>query len=259
MYGSERRRHIAESLAASGRVTVAELSAQLDVSAETVRRDLSALESEGLLERTHGGAVPAVPGGRMERTLAARRAENVDAKSAIGRAALPLLPGAGGTVLLDAGSTAACLVEAMSGSPAEGRGLTLITNSVPLADAIHRAGRETLHLLGGTARGLTGACVGSQTLQALAAIRVDAAFVGTNGLDAERGLTTQDTEEAAVKSAICRAARRVVLLADSSKFGRDFLVSFADLDRIDILVTDTHPTGALAAALDTRGIEVLLP
>lgn len=259
MYGSERRRHIAESLAATGRVTVAELSTQLDVSAETVRRDLSALESEGLLERTHGGAVPAVPGGRMERTLAARRAENVDAKSAIGRAALPLLPSAGGTVLLDAGSTAACLVEAMSGSPAEGRGLTLITNSVPLADAIHRAGRETLHLLGGTARGLTGACVGSQTLRALEAIRVDVAFIGTNGLDAERGLTTQDTEEAAVKSAICRAARRVVLLADSSKFGRDFLVSFADLDRIDILVTDTRPTGALAAALDTRGIEVLLP
>ena len=90
MYGSERRRRITESLAASGRVTVAELSEELEVSAETVRRDLSALESEGLLERTHGGAVPAVPGGRVERTLAARRAENVDAKAAIGRAALAL-------------------------------------------------------------------------------------------------------------------------------------------------------------------------
>lgn len=259
MYGSERRRHITESLAASGRVTVADLASGLDVSAETIRRDLSALESEGLVERTHGGAVPAVPGGRVERTLAARRAENVDAKSAIGRAALRLLPASGGSVLLDAGSTTACLVEAMSAGPAEGYGLTLITNSVPLADAVHRSGRECLHMLGGAARGLTGACVGAHTLRALQAIRVDVAFLGANGLDAERGLTTQDPEEAAVKSAMCGAARRVVLLADSSKFGRDFLVSFAELDRIDLLVTDTRPTGALGDALDSRGIEVLLP
>lgn len=259
MYGSERRRHITESLAASGRVTVADLAAGLDVSAETIRRDLSALESEGLLERTHGGAVPSIPGGRTERTLAARRAENVDAKSAIGRAALRLLPAQGGTVLLDAGSTTACLVEALSAGPAEGYGLTLITNSVPLAGDIHRAGRESLHMLGGGARGLTGACVGAHTLRALEAIRVDVAFLGTNGLDTERGLTTQDPEEAAVKSAMCRAARRVVVLADSSKFGRDYLVSFADLDRVDAMVTDARPTGALAAALDARGIEVLLP
>ena len=259
MYGSERRRHITESLAASGRVTVADLAAGLDVSAETIRRDLSALESEGILERTHGGAVPAVPGGRTERTLAARRAENVEAKSAIGRAALRLLPTSGGTILLDAGSTTACLVDAMSAGPAQGYGLGVITNSVPLADTIHRVGREYLHMLGGAARGLTGACVGAHTLRALEAIRVDVAFIGANGLDAERGLTTQDPEEAAVKSAMCRAARRVVLLADSSKFDRDFLVSFAELDRVDVLVTDIRPTGALAAALDSRGIEVLLP
>lgn len=259
MYGSERRRHITESLAASGRVTVADLAAGLKVSAETIRRDLSALETEGLLERTHGGAVPAVPGGRTERTLAARRSENVDAKSAIGRAALRLLPSAGGTMLLDAGSTTACLGDAMSAGPAEGYGLTVITNSVPLADTIHRAGRETLHMLGGGARGLTGACVGAHTLRELEAIRVDVAFIGANGVHVERGLTTQDPEEAAVKSAMCRAARRVVLLADSSKFGHDFLVSFADLNCIDALVTDAHPTGALGAALDSREIEVLLP
>lgn len=259
MYGSERRRHITDSLAASGRVTVADLAAGLDVSTETIRRDLSVLESEGVLERTHGGAVPAMPGGRGERTLAARRAENVDAKSAIGRAALALLPSSGGSVLLDAGSTTARLAEAFTETPSEERDLTTITNSVPLADALHRAGVTGLHLLGGTVRGLTGACVGVPVLRGLDAIRVDVAFIGTNGLDAEHGLSTQDPDEAAVKSAMCAAARRVVLLADSSKFGRDFLVSFADLDRIDVLVTDTLPTGALAAALDTHQIEVLLP
>lgn len=259
MYGSERRRHIADSLAATGRVTVAALASGLDVSAETIRRDLSILETEGVLERTHGGAVPAVPGGRVEQTLAARRAENVSAKSAIGRAALGLLPAAGGTVLLDSGSTTAFLVEALAEGPLATCGLTFITNSVPLADALHRAGTDSLHALGGVARGLTGACVGASTLQALAAIRTDVVFLGANGLDAERGLSTQDSEEAAVKSAMCRSARRVVLLADSSKFDRDYLVSFARLDQIDVLITDVQPTGALAAALDTHGIEVLLP
>ena len=259
MYGSERRRRIMEHLAASGRVTVADLAQHLDVSAETVRRDLSQLETEGHLERTHGGAVPAVPGGRVERTLAARRAENVSAKTAIGRAALGLLPAPGGAVLLDAGSTTACLAEALAESPPDGRGLTLLTNSVPIADILHGAGLTGLHLLGGAVRGLTGACVGAPVLRALDAMRVDVAFLGANGLHAERGLTTQDPDEAAVKAAMCACARRVVVLADSSKFGHDFLVSFAALDRIDVLVTDTAPTGPLAAALDERGIEVLLP
>lgn len=259
MYGSERRRRITESLAAHGRVTVADLAADLDVSAETIRRDLSALEQDGALERTHGGAVPATPGGRVERTLATRRAENVDAKAAISRAALQLLPAAGGTVLIDAGSTTAFLVDALAEGPLADCGLTLITNSVPLADALHRGGATSLHMLGGTARGLTGACVGAHTLRVLEAVRVDVVFLGTNGLHDERGLTTQDPEEAAVKSAMCRAARKVVLLADSSKFARDFLVTFAGLDRIDVLVTDVAPTGALGAAITAHGIEVLLP
>jgi DeoR family fructose operon transcriptional repressor len=259
MYGSERRRHITEVLSASGRVTVADLASGLDVSAETIRRDLSVLESEGLLERTHGGAVPAIPGGRVERTLAARRAENVTAKSAIARAALGLLPAPGGSVLLDAGSTTASLAESLTEPATEGHGLSLVTNSVPVADSLHRSGASRLHVLGGAVRGLTGACVGAPVLRALDTIRVDIAFLGTNGLHAERGLTTLDPDEAAVKSAMSRAARRVAVLADSSKFGHEFLVSFAGLDQIDVLVTDTPPTGLLAAALRDREVEVVLP
>lgn len=255
MYGSERRRLIMESLTASGRVTVAQLVSDLDVSAETVRRDLTQLETEGHLERTHGGAVPAVPGGRVERTLAARRAENVSAKASIGRAALRLLPANGGSALLDAGSTTSFLAEALP----PGHGVSLITNSVPIADTLHRSGADDLHVLGGAVRGLTGACVGAGVLGALDAIRVDIALLGTNGLHPERGLTTQDPDEAAVKAAMCRSSRRVAVLADSSKFDHEFLVAFAGLDSIDVLVTDTPPTGPLAAALDDRGIEVLLP
>lgn len=255
MYGSERRRHIMECLTASGRVTVTALASDLDVSPETIRRDLSQLEADGRLERTHGGAVPTIPGGRVERTLAARRAENVAAKTAIGRAALQLLPGSGGSALIDAGSTTAALAEALP----EGHGVSLITNSVPIADALHRSGTRDLHVLGGTVRGMTGACVGAGVLGALDAIRVDIALLGANGVHAERGLTTQDPDEAAVKAAMCRSARRVAVLADSSKFGHEFLVAFAGLDRVDVLATDAPPTGPLATALADRGIEVLLP
>lgn len=255
MYGSERRRHITDLLVASGRVSVTDLAAGLDVSSETIRRDLSALETDGLLERTHGGAVPVIPGGRTERALDVRRGENVSAKKAIGRAALSLLPAPGGSLLLDAGSTTARVAEALP----ENHGLTLVTNSVPLADTLHRAAAPDLHLLGGHVRGLTGACVGAPVLRALDSIRVDVLFLGTNGVHVERGLTTQDPDEAAVKSAMCGAARRVVLLADSAKFGHEFLIGFAGLDQIDVLVTDAPPTGPLATALADRGIEVLLP
>lgn len=255
MYGRERRRHITDVLAASGRVSVTDLASGLDVSAETIRRDLSTLEAEGRLERTHGGAVPVLPGGRTERTLDARRGENVAAKQAIGRAALGLLPDAGGSILLDAGTTTARLAEAL---PPD-HDLTVVTNSVPLADSLHRAGTDRLHLLGGQVRGLTGACVGVPVIRALDAIRVDVAFLGTNGLHGERGLTTQDPDEAAVKTAMCGAARRVVVLADSAKIGHEFLVGFAPLEAVDVLVTDAAPPGPLADALHEREIEVLLP
>lgn len=255
MYGSERRRRITELLAGAGRVSVTGLAEHLDVSTETIRRDLSTLESEGCLERTHGGAVPVVPGGRTERPLDARRAENVSAKMAIGRAALRLLPAAGGSIALDAGSTTARLAETL---PPD-HGLTVFTNSVPHADVLHRAGTPDLHLIGGQVRGLTGACVGPTALAALDPLRVDLAVLGTNGLHETRGLTTQDPDEAAVKRALCGAARRVAVLADSSKLGHEFLLSFGPLESVDVLVTDVRPTGPVADALDELGVEVLLP
>lgn len=255
MYGSERRRHITELLAGAGRVSVTGLAADLDVSTETVRRDLSTLESEGRLERTHGGAVPVVPGGRTERTLDARRAENVSAKQAIGRAALRLLPAPGGSIVLDAGSTTARLAEAL---PPD-HGLTVFTNSVPHADLLHRADTPDLHLIGGQVRGLTAACVGPTALGALDPLRVDLAVLGTNGLHEDRGLTTQDPDEAAVKRAMCGSARRVAVLADAAKLGHEFLLSFAPLESVDVLVTDVRPSGPVAAALDELGIEVVLP
>lgn len=255
MYLQERQRHITDALAERGRVAVIDLAEGLGVSTETIRRDLATLEAEGLLERTHGGAVRVTPGGRVERTLDSRSAERTEAKQAIAELALTLLPPRGGSILVDAGSTTARLASVL---PPQ-HGLTVVTDSAPVAAALAAAGTDDLHLVGGHVRGLTGACVGHRALEALRTVRCDVAFLGTNGLDPERGLTTPDPEEAAVKRAMRTAGRRVVVLCDSSKFGHDHLVSFADLGDVDVVVTDSAPPADLAAALSDAGTEVLHP
>ena len=107
----------------------------------------------------------------------------------------------------------------------------MATNSVPLAARLSAAPGVTLHLLGGRVRGITQSAVGETTVRALDELRVDVAFLGTNGITAGHGFTTPDEAEAAVKRAMVRAGQRVVVLADSSKLGREHLVRFAAVGR----------------------------
>ena len=116
----------------------------------------------------------------------------------------------------------------------------------------------SLTVIGGRVRGLTAAAVGADTVRAIEAMRPDVAFVGTNGLSAAFGLSTPDPDEAAVKRAIVRSARRVVVVADADKLGRELLVGFAPLSDIDVLVTDAAPDGELSAALADADVEVWL-
>ena len=115
----------------------------------------------------------------------------------------------------------------------------------------------SVRILGGQVRGITQAAVGPEALAALAVTRVDVAVMGTNGLTVEHGLSTPDPDEAAVKRAMIRAAKHVVVLADATKVGQEHLVSFADLADIDLLVTDSPPPTSIAAHLATLGTEVI--
>ena len=117
----------------------------------------------------------------------------------------------------------------------------------------------SVRILGGQVRGITQAAVGPEALAALAVTRVDVAVMGTNGLTVEHGLSTPDPDEAAVKRAMIRAAKHVVVLADATKVGQEHLVSFADLADIDLLVTDSSPPTSIAAHLATLGTEVITP
>ena len=215
MYAEERQQAIAELVAQNGRLSVTDLAERYEVTTETVRRDLSALERLGLVRRVHGGAVPSDTLTVIESALGERDAANTAEKDRIARAALDFLPPNGGTVLLDAGSTTSRLAALLP----RDRRLTVVTHAVPIAARLAGLPHIDLHLLPGRVRTTTHAAVGIETVRALADLRADVAFVGTNGITVEHGLTTPDRDEAATKRAMVASARQVVVLADATKVG----------------------------------------
>ncbi len=260
MYAVERHERIGEAVVSHGRVTVADLAESLGVTPETVRRDLDVLERQGVLRRVHGGAVAHTKTSLVESSVADRSDRAREAKLAIADAAMGLLgEGFRGSILLDAGTTTGALAERLADwRSADGSQLTVITNSVPIAALLHLNPSIDLQLLGGSVRGVTSAAVGAFTLDQLAHLRPDIAFVGANGISAEFGLSTPDEREASVKAAIVRAARRSVALIDSSKLGDETLHRFAELRELDTLITDRDPAGTLSAALDALDVEVVV-
>lgn len=254
MYPEERQQAIATLVMARGRASVAELADTYAVTTETVRRDLAVLDRAGLLRRVHGGAVPARALHVVEAGVSERETTRSDVKDAIARAAGEFLPLSGASVLFDAGTTTARVAALL---PTD-RDLVVVTNSVPIAARVAAMSSVTLQLLGGRVRGLTQAAVGDQVLRVLDTMRVDIAFIGTNGVTVGHGLSTPDTEEAAVKRAMVRSANYVVVVADSTKVGQEDFVSFAPIDSVDALVTDDEISDADRNALTEHGVEVVL-
>ena len=254
MYPEERQHAIATLVAERGRLAVTAVAEQFGVTTETVRRDLALLERAGMLRRVHGGAVPAGALTLVETGLGERHGTRTEAKRAIAAAALDLLPGRDGSVILDGGSTTSALADVL---PPDRR-LYVATNSVPIAARLSAAPGITLHVLGGRVRGITQCAVGERAVSALADLRVDVAFLGTNGITPEHGFTTPDEAEASVKRAMVRAGHKVVVLADSSKLGREHLVRFATSADVDALVTDAEAAPADLARLEDAGIEVVV-
>lgn len=258
MYATERQELIERILLDEGRVAVIELARRFKVTTETVRRDLDALEGTGALRRVHGGAVTVERASTSEPSIADRAHRRSAAKQAIGRRALDVLGDAfRGSIFLDAGTTTAAVADHLIARLSSTRGTAeVVTHSLTLAYALAPAESVALSLIGGRVRGVTAAAVGADTVRVIEGLRPDVAFVGANGVSAGFGVSTPDPDEAAVKRAIVRAARRVVVVADTTKLGRELLVSFAALSEVDVLVTDAVPDAALAAALADAGTEV---
>lgn len=251
MYAEERQQHIVGLARTHGRVDVAELAAELSVTTETVRRDLTLLERQGVLRRVHGGAIPVERLG-FEPALAARDGVMTAEKERIAKAALSEVPEEG-AVLLDAGTTTARLADLL---PTD-RALTVVTNALPVASGLAHKPNLTVLVLGGRLRSRTLAAVDTWANNALADTFVDVAFLATNGLSVQRGLTTPDHAEATTKRAMIAAAHRVVLLADHTKVGVDHLARFGDLADVDTLITDSGLDERTAAEIEGAGPRVV--
>jgi DeoR/GlpR family transcriptional regulator of sugar metabolism len=217
-----------------GGVRVADLVRELGVSDMTVRRDLEVLHDRGLLEKVHGGATALAEGTLFEPGFKAKSGLEESEKEAIAQAASALVE-AGTAVALSAGTTTYALARRLVEVPR----LTVVTNSVPVADVLHQAGRadQTIILTGGV-RTPSDALVGPFAVSALRSIHVDLVFMGVHGMDERSGFTTPNLLEAETNRALIETGRRLVVVADHTKWGVVGISSIARLDEADILISD---------------------
>ncbi|MDP9902786.1 DeoR/GlpR family DNA-binding transcription regulator [Variovorax ginsengisoli] len=246
MLREERHLRIRSLLATFTRLSVERIVQDLDVSRETVRRDLLELEGHGALRRVHGGAVATGPA--PEPPLAARLVARQKEKRAIAKAAVGLLQ-AGQTIFLDAGSTTSILADEI----ATLSGMTILTNSLAIAlklasaDA-DRASRNDVRLLGGQIDVKTQATHGDSTLEDIRRYRADVALLSPVSLHAQHGAMSFEHHEASVARAMADQSRQRMILADHSKIGQLSRVSYARCADIDVLVTDAGARSVPALA-----------
>lgn len=244
MLASQRQAHILDTIRRDGAVRVSDLTGTLGVSDMTIRRDLDTLAGRGLVEKVHGGAtLPAGPSAD-EPGFAAKASWHRAAKDRIAGAAAALVT-AGMAVALTAGTTTWALARRLADVPR----LTVVTNSLPVSEVLHRSGRrdQTVVLTGGV-RTPSDALVGPVAVSALDGLHADMLFMGVHGLDVRHGLTTPNLAEAETNRAFIGSARRLVVVADRSKWGLVGLAGIATLADVDLMITDaTPPDDALPA------------
>ena len=261
MLASQRQNLILADVHSLGAVRVTDLVASLAVSDMTVRRDIAELARRGLVRRVHGGAVDVQPTAHEPEFAVKRTLAGVE-KRAIAWAALSWVT-PGSSIALSAGSTAHLLAELIAGDPAL-RPLTVVTNSLPVADTLHAASRRpgggTLDVvLTGGVRTPSDALVGPVADGALSQLRVDRTFLGVHGLGPD-GLTTPNLLEAQTDRALIACASDVVVLADHTKWGVVGLARIAPLEVVDVLICDDAlPDDARLAAGAAVGRLLIAP
>lgn len=248
----ERQRLILELLERQNVVRNTELHQMLNVSLVTVRADLRELQNQGALEIVHGGAVARRPEDR-ELLLDERSRQNTGKKRRIGARAAHMVRSEQ-TIIVDAGSTTIELINALSPDLDE---LKIVTHGLNIAVAAARLPYVEVVVPGGIVRPLTLAIVGPQVLGFLEMINADCVFLATNGFSLEYGLTTANMLEVEVKRMIVQRAEKVVLLADSTKYGKRQSLTVIPMDSVDTLVTDQALGDADARSLEEIGVEVI--
>lgn len=238
-FTAKRRERLVQMAQDDGYISASDAAGVLDVSLETIRKDIIFLDEQGLLRRSHGGAFPAVD--VRERPLAKKSARFLAEKRAIARCVNEMIPD-GASVVLDAGST----VFEVAALLAQRSGLTIFTNSL-VAIAPLASSENELFILGGHVRKTSGAIVGDWPQTELATIQADIAVIGADSASSPSGPSVNSYEEVAVKNCIVRASRTRILVADSSKLTTSGSFRMCPWDDLDTLVTNK---GADASPID---------
>jgi DeoR/GlpR family transcriptional regulator of sugar metabolism len=242
-----------------GEVTVAKLASHFAVSTDTIRRDLDQLDADGLLIRTHGGAVSLAASNRPDTELEVRLHVQTAAKEAIGRLAASLVED-GSVIMLNGGTTTLALVRHLH----KLRNLTIATNNLRIPAEISPSVLRDLYLFGGSVSTVTQTTTGPVSLRMAAAgrdieVQADIAFIGVGAVSTEGGYATSNLGDAAMMQAMMERSARVAVLADSAKFDRHLFAQVAPLSAADYLICETTPPDELLTALQDSEVQVLTP
>src|SRR5580700_5567595 len=250
MKAEPRRAQILKLLEQTGILSVGELADRFAQSLVTIRKDLDDLASEGLLQRTFGGAVFSSRS-LFNSSFRESARQHGQQKHAIATAALEYIHD-GDTIILDAGTTTLALAQLLK---EQVKSAFIITSSVPAVLELSSAGYDIL-LLGGMVRNKSLASLGRETLTILERYRADKAFLGSSGFSAKKGHGTSNLEDAQIKEAIIRASEQTYVLVDSSKYGRHCLFSFTRLRDVALTITDSQLTQSKQKALENAGAKL---
>lgn len=252
MLAIERRNTILSRLTADGKVIVADLSREFDVTEETIRRDLEKLENEGLAKKTYGGAVLNQNQNNLDLPFSVRKVTNVDKKQKVAEKTAELIQD-GDYIMLDASSTAIYVAKAIKNR----KNITLITNSVEIL--LEMADKEDWKVLstGGALKKGSLSLVGTSAERMIRGFHVDVAVCSCKGLDLGLGITDSNEKDSEIKQAIFSAADKKVLAVDSSKFDKRSFVRVCDPEEVDVVVTDMEPSARWVEKLKEKNIELV--
>ena len=249
---AERHKHILDCLARDGYVRVAEMAKELDVTTVTIRKDLKYLEEKKLLYRTHGSASPVNPQ-TQEVEVREKEKIHIDEKRRIAMAAAQLIE-PDDSIIIASGSTVQMLGDFIQ---PQGH-LTVVTSSLKTAVQLNSMDRVDVIQLGRKKNKNSLSVVGVYTSQFFEQITCSKLFLGVDGIDLDYGITNSNIEEALLNIKMIEASQRTIIMADSSKFGRRGFGRICNLDRIDVIITDSGITASVARAIEDAGIELII-
>jgi DeoR family transcriptional regulator of aga operon len=249
---AERHKFILDGLQKEGFVKVADVAASLKVTTATIRNDLKFLEEKNLLFRTHGSASVIDPR-TIDINLTEKEKININEKRKIAQAAYHLIE-ENDSIIIGAGST----LFALAGQIKSTNRLTIVTASLKVSILLNEYANVNVIQLGGTMRKNSVSVIGEYTSRFFNDITCSKAFLGVDGIDMEYGITNSNIEEAQLNKRMIDASLKTVILADSSKFGKRGFGKICNLDKVDIIVTDSGITNTMAGIIESFGIKLII-